>query len=85
VAEAFPCGRRDVALQRDRGKADRHVRAQAARDVLDPGAPEIWMAVQLASRWLKVLGPPVDSLAHQEAKDSNSVWEPQALNLQVAS
>jgi hypothetical protein len=43
------------------------------------------MAVQPASRWLKALGPPVDSLAHQEAKDSNSVWEPQVLNLQVAS
>ena len=85
MAEAFHCGRRGVALQAVHGKADRLVRAQAARDVLDPGAPEIWTADQPASRWLKVLGPPVDSLAHQEAKDSNSVWEPQALQLQVAS
>lgn len=85
MAEAFHCGRRGVALQAVHGKADRLVRAQAARDVLDPCAPEIWTAAQPASRWLKVLGPPVDSLAHQEAKDSNSVWEPQALQLQVAS
>jgi len=85
VAEAFQCGRRGVVPQRAHGKADRLVLAQAARDVLDPGAPEIWTADQPASRWLKVLGPPVDSLAHQEAKDSNSVWDRQALQLQVAS
>ena len=75
MAEAFQCGRLGVALQRAHGKADRLVRAQAARGVLDPGAPETWKADQPASHWLKVLGPPVDSLAHPEAMDSNSVWE----------
>ena len=85
AAREFRFDRRGVARPRVHGKADRLVLAQVARDVLDPGAPEIWTAAQLASRWLKLLGPPADSLAHPEAKGSNSVWEPQALRLRVAS
>jgi hypothetical protein len=55
--------------------ADRFVRAQAALDGLVQGVPEILMVGQPASRWQKALALAVDSLAHREAADSNSVWE----------
>jgi hypothetical protein len=57
--------------------AGRCALARAGRDGPVPDAREILTVGPPASRWRLGVALPADLLAHREATDSNSVWEPQ--------